>query len=72
MTGGLQPMDTTLTTQQTPEVQTNPAIVEMPGGAPLTISGGRLVLANGETAPLSTDPASKLFNGDLFPFCLCV
>ncbi|XP_045166057.2 DNA-binding protein P3A2-like [Mercenaria mercenaria] len=58
--GGLQAIETTLATQQATEVQANQVGVEMPGGTPLTISGGRLVLANGETAPLTTDPATGM------------
>jgi hypothetical protein len=58
VSGGLQAMDTALTAQQSQEVQANSAIGELPGGASLTISGGRLILANGESAPLTTDPTS--------------
>jgi hypothetical protein len=47
VSGGLQAMETALTTQQSQAVQANSAIVKIPGGTPLTISGGRLVLANG-------------------------
>lgn len=56
---GLQTMETALVTQQATDVQVNPMGVEVSNGTPITISGGRLVLANGETAPLTTDPASK-------------
>ncbi|XP_060602501.1 serine/threonine-protein kinase Wnk-like [Ruditapes philippinarum] len=34
----------------------------MPGGASLTISGGRLILANGESAPLTTDPTTGMMS----------
>lgn len=56
----LQTMESALATHQEAEMQVNSVGVEVSSGAPLTISGGRLVLANGETAPLTTDPATGM------------
>lgn len=58
---GLQGLDTSLaTSQHVTQVQSNPVSIELSNSGPITISGGRLILANGETAPLTTDPATGL------------
>lgn len=57
----LQGIDTSLTGQHTSQVQTSPVSIELiNSGQSLTISGGRLILANGESAPLTTDPATGM------------
>lgn len=63
-------METALTSQPVSEGQPNPPPLELAGGGPININAGRIVLANGETAPISTDPSSKFFFIFLNFYCI--
>ncbi|KAL4227132.1 GTPase regulator Nrf1 [Mactra antiquata] len=56
----LQGIETSLSSHTGTEVQQQTNTLELSGGTPINISAGRIVLNNGETAPISTDPTTGM------------